>query len=33
MEVVVTTGVLAGDSPFAPHGHTVRLYVRTDASS
>jgi hypothetical protein len=31
--VVITTGVLAGDSAFAPHGHVVRLHVRTDAPS
>jgi hypothetical protein len=27
--VTVTTGVLEGDSRFAPHGHVVRLRVRT----
>ena len=30
VEVVVTTGVLEGDSDFAPHGHVVRLSVRTE---
>jgi hypothetical protein len=28
--VTITTGVLEGDSEFAPHGHVVRLRVRTD---
>jgi hypothetical protein len=25
MELVVTTGMLEGDGPFAPHGHVVRV--------
>jgi hypothetical protein len=25
----VVTGMLSGDSPFAPHGHTVRLRVKS----
>ena len=28
--VTITTGVLEGDSHFAPHGHVVRLHVRTE---
>jgi hypothetical protein len=28
VELVVTTGTLAGDGPFAAHGHVVRLSVR-----
>jgi hypothetical protein len=31
VEVLVTTGVLDGDSRFAPHGHVVRLTVRHGA--
>lgn len=27
VEVFVTTGMLEGDSVFAPHGHTVRIRV------
>ena len=27
MDFEVTTGMLEGDGPFAPHGHTVRLRV------
>jgi hypothetical protein len=30
--VTVTTGVLEGDSVFAPHGHVVRIRVSTDAT-
>ena len=33
VEVVVTTGVLEGDSDFAPHGHVVRLSVETEGSA
>ena len=28
LEVVVTTGILASESGFAPHGHVVRLRIR-----
>jgi hypothetical protein len=27
-ELLVTTGMLAGDGDFAPHGHVVRITVR-----
>jgi hypothetical protein len=30
--VTITTGVLEGDSPFAPHGHVVKLLVTTESS-
>jgi hypothetical protein len=30
--VTITTGVLEGDSHFAPHGHVVRLRVTTESS-
>jgi hypothetical protein len=30
--VTITTGVLEGDSHFAPHGHVVRLHVVTESS-
>jgi hypothetical protein len=30
--VTITTGVLDGDSRFAPHGHVVRLSVLTESS-
>jgi len=29
VEVIVTTGMLEGDGAFAPHGHVVRLSLRT----
>ena len=28
VELFVTTGMLEGDGAFAPHGHTVQIYVR-----
>jgi hypothetical protein len=28
VDVTVTTGILDGDSAFAPHGHVVRLWLR-----
>jgi hypothetical protein len=28
LELVVTTGMLTGDSDFAPHGHVVRLLLK-----
>jgi uncharacterized protein YihD (DUF1040 family) len=30
--ITITTGVLEGDSHFAPHGHVVRLRVLTESS-
>ena len=27
IELIVTTGMLEGDGPFAPHGHVVRLAI------
>jgi hypothetical protein len=32
-EFVVVTGMLEGTTPFLPHGHTVRLRVRSSSSS
>ncbi len=30
VELLVTTGMLEGQTPFVPHGHTVRLRARID---